>query len=210
MTKTTITLPDSIRFTIPAKAAGVILDESIDLPKGVEVTREGDLTIPAGSLPAEAIVRLVEYGASRFINDKAGGTSKTEDDKANIVSAWTERLVSGDLARKGGGGRRLSLEDRALREVMESRLRKWGKKAAEAKKLASDPQHALRTVIADKIGKRVDSKDVTKLFDKNWPSIQAEADTLAAKWREADEATGEVELDLGNATDESDESDDTE
>lgn len=201
----TITLDETLAFTIPESAAAVILDESHELPDGVNVDRSGRMTIDTSRLPIESLVRILHYGASRIVNDKAGGSTKTADKKAAIVTDWAQRFIEGNLKRSGGGGgRRISLDEKATRQVMEDWLRDQGHKAAEAKKLATDPQNALRREIANKLNARVDAKKVTQAFDKNWPKFEAKAKELADKWREVEAQGDDLGLDLGQNDDDSD------
>jgi hypothetical protein len=199
MPNVTITIPESIRFTIPQSAANVIESEGYAMPEGVTTDASGAMHIPADKLPPETLVRLLEYGASRYVNDKSGGSTKTADDKATIASDWAQRLIAGDLGRKsgGGGGRRIDLDEKAMRQVMEDWLRDQGHKAAQAKQLAKDPANALRREIADKLNARVDAKKVGEAFDKNWPKFEAKAKQLADKWREAQ--GDDIGLDLGGS-----------
>lgn len=62
----------------------------------------GQVTVETKDLPDESIIAVLNYGATRFINDKVGGKDKTAEEKAALADAWITRLKEGDLSPARG------------------------------------------------------------------------------------------------------------
>lgn len=131
-------------------------------------------------MTAEMVAYLIRYGLKQSIDDAGADPKKG----AAGSKARLEAIVSGEVPE--GGGARLSPMERALRTVVERRLRKAGYKAAQAAKAAKEPEKAFRDLIRAVIGAKtqtpaakVPDDVVTKNVERNWPAVIAEARTIA-------------------------------
>lgn len=93
-------------------------------------------------LPDNSKDRIIRYGVQRIINDRCGGSDKTEADKHATAQKMVDALVSGELPTRGGGG-----ADPILVESRRLAIKAWAgtKDAAKAKDRAA----ALKEMSAD-------------------------------------------------------------
>ena len=94
-------------------------------------------------LPLGTILKCLEYGAMRLINDRVGGESMTGDKLAEALATLETRIHEGDWA---DASERLSPMDRAVRDVLTAALKATGLKAADAAKDAKEVDTAVATL----------------------------------------------------------------
>lgn len=113
-----ITLPDSISVTVPAVNKAF----SLDLIK----------------IDASVIEHLVAHGLKQKLGDSVAGMSgESQADRIKTMEEVFARIIKGEF-RSSGGGRRLSFEDRAERQVLARYFKNYPafKKADAADKAA--------------------------------------------------------------------------
>lgn len=101
----------------------------------------------SAELTDEAIITgLVRKGWQETLSDAQAG----KEDKEAAIRERMEALLDGSYVfGQGGGGARLNPVDAAMRQLVETWLRSRGHKAAPARKLAMDPEAALRGEVGD-------------------------------------------------------------
>lgn len=103
------------------------------------------------TLPANSQDRIIRYGVQRIINDRCGGSDRTEAEKHDIAQKMLDALKSGELPTRGSGG-----DNPVLVESRRLALKAWlgTKDQAKAKDRAAafkDMEAADKQALADKI-----------------------------------------------------------
>lgn len=152
------------------------MDITIKVPDGYlfestvnEVTYQFD---PSKMVNA-ALLYLIEYGAQRAINDRCGGSDKTDDKKAEIATKTIERLMSADFterAPRGTGDVLLPY----VRSIVRTALKAKPKSDETRKAYTAEKDGDKRNAILDAIIAKQSYKAQAALRK------QAEADKLAA------------------------------
>ena len=111
-------------------------------------------------------IGLMRKGFQETLQDATAGA----DDNAGAITERLEKLLSGEYAFGGGGGKRLTELERALREVVKAVLKKAGVKGSDAEKYATDPEAAIKSA-TEKKGN----------FVEVWAKITARAEKMVAE-----------------------------
>lgn len=96
-------------------------------------------------MPAEALMRVFEYGAQRIFNDRVGGSDTTVAQKREAVEAMIEAFKRGEVRRVATGG--MSQDDKDLIAAVRGMLPADKRKAFSAKD--KDEQLAIAAKIRD-------------------------------------------------------------
>lgn len=83
------------------------------------------------NMPAEALMRIFEYGAQRIFNDRVGGSDSTVAEKAEAVRAMVDAFKRGEVRRTGGAGG-MSQDDKDLVAAVRALLDPEAKKKLAA------------------------------------------------------------------------------
>lgn len=62
------------------------------------------IAIPLADMPANAVLKIMAYGAQRTFNDAVGGSDKTLDAKVTEARELIARYVAGDIGRRAAEG----------------------------------------------------------------------------------------------------------
>lgn len=150
---------------------------------------ETTLRVEFSKLPVAMQQGVVEYGLRQLLNDAHAAISLKDGDtpeeaktkRAEIEGAVNKRLDALQAGTyrfgAGGGGKRITAFEAALREIVEGLLRSKGIAAADAKKAAMTPEATIREMSAKKAGET--GADAAALFEKNWGAIKAKAQAIA-------------------------------
>lgn len=156
------------------KIAKIDMNLRVDWDKLSESTRKG----------------IIEYGLRQLLNDahaaialKDGDTeAEARTKRAEIEAAVNKRLDALEAGTyrfgSGGGGKRVSAVEQALREIVEEILRGKGMAAADAKAAARTPEATVRELSAKKA--KESGEDAEALFTRNWSAIRGKAEKIAA------------------------------
>lgn len=106
---------------------------SVSVPKAYGKNQ----VVKVEDLPDSTLVRLLEYGATRFVNDKTGG--RDDQEKRELTKLWLDKLHSGDVGRGGGGGRKTDpVEHEAQNIVIGILVAKKGLNMTQARDLLKE------------------------------------------------------------------------
>lgn len=140
--------------------------------------------------PAHIQKGIVEYGLRQLLNDAHAAIALKDGDseaeaktkRAEIEAAVGKRLDALNAGTyrfgSGGGGKRVSAVEQALREIVEEILRGKGMAAADAKAAARTPEATVRELSAKKA--KETGEEVDALFVRNWAAIKAKAEKITA------------------------------
>lgn len=125
-------------------------------------------TLKLSTLSPDYIAQILAHGAKQVTGDAAAG--KAPDDRNAASRKAFDKLSAGEHAfGGGGGGKRLSLFDRCLRDTILDYCAKKGIKGEDARDAAATPQP---TVVAWAKAKGSDP-------EKAWAMVQKQAKALA-------------------------------
>lgn len=130
------------------------------------VVNERPYTIHGSKIPTASLVKIIEYGFQRIVNDKCGGSDRTAAQKDEIAVSVINRILDGSIATRRVGAASVDPMD------------KWRDKAA----LAVIQTQAPKLIAGLKGEERADRIDA--FAAKNATLIEK----LAAELMEADRA----------------------
>lgn len=161
-------------------------------------------------LPESLIAKAVAHGLKQKVNDSYANVrrdaraeaklgKKDEDtDEIRDLCRETANAVISDLEsgiwREGGGGKRVSVYERALRDLVAAKLVKIGYAATDAAKAARDPRDAFKAYVEEYLEINGLDHDAKLVFDHNWPKIEASARDIAAQFEDDEDTKLDVDL----------------
>ena len=104
----------------------------------------GEIEVDFDTLSPAVQTYIIAYGFKQTVDDAGADPKKAADGS----QARLDALRAGEVPAGGGG--RLTELDKAIRDVVETLLRRTGVKAGEAAKAAREPEAAIRAAFGDK------------------------------------------------------------
>jgi len=139
-----------------------ILTEVLASHEFVAIVNERHYVARGAEIPIVSLIKILEYGFQRIVNDKCGGSDRTAKQKDEIASAVIQRILDGSIAARRVGA--------ASADPMD----KWRDRAA----LALIQTHAPKLIAGLKGEERADKIDA--FAAKNAALVEKTAQELMA------------------------------